>query len=149
ARIALLGHSGGGSFITGYINGGPEIPGNLETIAYLDANYSYSDEEHHGDKLLAWLKGDTTRRLIVIAVDDRDGLDNGKKIVRDTGGTYRSTHRMLDRFSKDMKVADVSAEPFERFTADDGRIRVYIHKNPEKKILHTILVEKNGFLEAM
>src|SRR5207249_1155938 len=41
-RIALVAHSGGGSFITGFINGGSEIPANVETVAYLDANYSYS-----------------------------------------------------------------------------------------------------------
>ena len=57
-RIALAGHSGGGSFLFGFIDGGDAIPDDVERIVFLDANYSYSDADKHGDKLLAWLKGD-------------------------------------------------------------------------------------------
>lgn len=147
--IALTGHSGGGSFITGYINGGESIPAAVNRIAYLDANYSYSDEQKHGDKLLAWLKESKSRHLVVIAYDDRGVMLNGKPIVSDTGGTYGSSHRMIDRFSRDFKLEDRSDGTFERFVGMDGQIRFYIHRNPEEKILHTVLVERNGLLEAL
>ena len=39
-RIALVAHSGGGSFITGYLNSADTIDDRIVQIAYLDANYS-------------------------------------------------------------------------------------------------------------
>ena len=65
------------------------------------------------------------------------------------GGTYGSSHRMLDRFAKAVKLTQTSDPPFDRYAALDGRIRFAIHTNEEKKILHTVLVERNGLLEAM
>src|SRR3989440_3967204 len=70
-RIALAGHSGGGSFLFGYLNGGDSIPDDIDRIVWIDANYAYDNEaEHHGDKLLAWLKADAKHYLIVFAYDD-------------------------------------------------------------------------------
>ncbi|HEX8522395.1 MAG TPA: hypothetical protein VF669_09075 [Tepidisphaeraceae bacterium] len=145
--IGLAGHSGGGSFIFGYINGGADIDADVSRIAFLDANYAYDESEHHGDKLLRWLKGDASRRLVTIAYDDRDVTFNGKKIVSETGGTYRSSHRMIDH----LKAASAPAgmPNIEHFAAMNGQIEFFIHTNPDKKILHTRLVELNGFLFAM
>src|SRR5438270_202121 len=61
-RLTLSGHSGGGSFIFQYLDGGEAIPPDVARIAFLDANYSYADDAHHGDKLLAWLRGDAGRQ---------------------------------------------------------------------------------------
>ena len=53
-RVMLTGHSGGGSFLFGFINAAPTIPDWIERIGFLDSNYSYDDTtDHHGDKLLA------------------------------------------------------------------------------------------------
>ncbi|MEI8379276.1 MAG: hypothetical protein WCJ09_04050 [Planctomycetota bacterium] len=98
-RIVLAGHSGGGAFLLEYIAADATIPSSIERILFLDANYSYSDEKH-GDKLLAWLRGDTTRHLIVIAYDDREVMLNGKKVVGPEGGTFRATKRMTSKFAK-------------------------------------------------
>jgi hypothetical protein len=148
-RIALTGHSGGGSFIIGYLNGGDAVPPEVERIVFLDANYAYSDADKHGDKLLAWLKSSPASHLVVLAYDDRDVMYNGKKIVSATGGTYSSSHRMIDRLKKDVEVKERAEGPFERFSAMNGQIEFAIHTNPEKKILHTRLVELNGLLHAM
>mgnify|MGYP003766245589 CR=1 FL=1 len=149
-RAVLTGHSGGGSMTTGFINSCDEIPSWVERIVYLDSNYSYSDEERHGDKLLAWLKGDR-RRLVVIAYDDREITLDGKKVVGPTGGTYRASHRMIDRFAKDLTIVRSEWGEFDRYVAGDGgRITLFIHRNPENKILHTRLVgEMNGLLYAL
>jgi len=40
------------------------------------------------------LKGEPTRRLVVIAYDDRNITLDGKPVVGPTGGTYRATERM-------------------------------------------------------
>lgn len=150
----ITGHSGGGSLITGFINSYDAIPSWVERIAYLDANYSYSDEEKHGDKLLAWLKGGVGRRLVVIAYDDREITFEGKKVVGPTGGTYRASHRMITRFGKDLSVKQGKWDVFDRYDLWDkrssGRVAFFLHPNPENKILHTALVgEMNGLLQAL
>jgi hypothetical protein len=154
AHLALAAHSGGGSFITGYLNGDKAIDPKLDHIAYLDANYSYDDEtEHHGDKLIAWLKGDKNRRLEVICYDDRNITFQGKPVVGPTGGTYRATHRMMDRFAKEspdfLKTFD-NRNVIESYRACNEQAEFLIHKNPDNKILHTVLVgDMSGFLHAL
>ena len=149
-RIVLSGHSGGGSFIFGYIDAVEEIPAAIERIVFLDANYSYSNDKKHGDKLLAWLRGDAGRHLVVIAYDDREITLDGKKVVSDTGGTFRASQRMIDRFSRDIALSDDTRGPFIHRAGLDGRIEFFIHPNPEKKILHTALVgEMNGLLHGL
>jgi hypothetical protein len=149
-HVTLAGHSGGGSFIFGYLNGGDAIPDYIDRIVWLDANYAYSDEERHGDKLLAWLKGDEKRHLIVFAYDDSQITLNGKPVLKTPmGGTFGSTHRMIDRISKEVKLTESKAGEFDQWIGMSGQIVVRIHPNPEKKILHTVLVERNGLIEAM
>ena len=149
-RITLTCHSGGGSFLFGFIDGGDAIPPAVTRIAWLDANYGYDDpEKRHGDKLIAWLKGDAARHLIVIAYDDRNITLNGKKVVSDTGGTYRASHRMLDRFKSDVMLEQSKEGDFDVYRALDGQMVFRIHMNPEVKILHTVLVERNGLIEVL
>jgi hypothetical protein len=150
-RLALAAHSGGGSFIYGYLNGGEAIAENVERLVFLDANYAYDDEhDHHGDKLLAWLRGDPKRHLSVIAYDDRFITLNGKPVLKTPlGGTYGASHRMIDRLGKEVTLEHSTRGPFEEFAGMNGQIRFLIHGNPEKRILHTVLVERNGLIEAM
>ena len=147
-KLTLCCHSGGGSFIFGYINGGDAIADNVSRIAFLDANYGYADDEQHGEKFLTWLRGDAKRTLVVIAYDDREVKLNGKNIVSPTGGTYRASHRMIDRLKKDVKLEESKRGQFESYT-DGSQVHFLIHTNPDVKILHTVLVERNGLLEAL
>ncbi len=149
-RISLTGHSGGGSFLFGFINGGETIPDAVDRIAFLDANYSFSVEDKHDEKLIKWLKDDEAHRFMVIAYDDRNITLDGKPVVSATGGTYRASHRMIDAFRKSERLSQSENGPFEDVEGFGGRCLFYIHQNPENKILHTALVgEMNGFLEAM
>jgi hypothetical protein len=149
-HITLTCHSGGGSFLFGYIDGGDAIPPNVTRIAWLDANYGYDDpEKHHGDKLRAWLKSEAKPTLVVIAYDDRNITLNGKKVVSDTGGTYRASHRMIDRFKTEVALEQSAPGDFDQFVGMNGQITFMIHRNPEVKILHTVLVERNGLIEAL
>lgn len=148
-NVDLTGHSGGGSFIFGFINSVEVIPSWVRRIAFLDANYSYDDAAGHGEKLLAWLRGDAARRLVVIAYDDREITLDGKKVVGPTGGTYRATGRMLERLRKDVAVREASDGVFTAYSALGGQVWCFVHANPENKILHTALVgEMNGLLQA-
>ncbi len=99
--ITLAGHSGGGSFLCGFIDSCAEIPSAFEGLIFLDANYSYSDDDKHGDKLVIWLKHQKTHRLVVIAYDDRKVTLNGKPVISSPdGGTFRATERMAASFVK-------------------------------------------------
>jgi hypothetical protein len=149
-RLSLVAHSGGGSFIFGYLNGGDAIADHVDRIAWLDANYAYDDAEKHGDKLLAWLKGDAKRHLVVIAYDDSQITLNGKPVLKNPlGGTFGSSTRMIERLRRDVPLAETARGPFAEFVGMNGQITFLIHGNPEKKILHTVLIERNGVLEAL
>lgn len=148
--VTLSGHSGGGSFIIGCLNSFDAIPDSIERIAFLDANYAYSDDEKHGEKLLAWLKKDTNHHLVVIAYDDRSITLDGKPVVGPTGGTFRATYRMIDHWKPEITFTESEADHVRRLTALDGQLRFLIHLNPDNKILHTTMVgEMNGFIYAL
>ena len=148
--VVLSCHSGGGSFLFGYLNAVESLPASLERIVFLDANYSYSDEDRHGDKLLAWLHGDAARRLVVVAYDDREITLNGKKVVGPDGGTFRASQRMLTRFRRDIELTERDHGPFQQTSGLDRRMQFFVHPNPDNKILHTALVgEMNGLLHGL
>ncbi len=148
--IVLACHSGGGSFLFGALNAHEAIPDNIERIVFLDANYSYSDEDKHGDKLLAWLARDERHRLIVIAYDDREVVFNGKKAIGPDGGTYRATKRMTSRLGKDRELTETRIGPFLHTRDKTGQVQCFVHTNPENKILHTALVgDMNGLVHAL
>lgn len=148
-RIALAAHSGGGSFLFGYLNSGA-INDAITRIIFLDADYSYSDQLHHGDKLIAWLRRSPANHLIVFAYDDRNVTFDGKKIVSDTGGTWRASQRMIARFSKEQKPESGNVGPFLHRSFFAGQAQFFLHPNPQLKILHTAMIgEMNAFLHAM
>ena len=148
APVTLAGHSGGGSFIFGVIEAFDEIPPWIDRIAILDANYAF-DADRHGGKLLRWLQGNESRRLIVLAYDDRNIEFNGKKVVGPDGGTFRATQRMLEAFRPEFAVEERQTGPFTEYSGLDGRVRFYVHPNPQNKILHTALVgDMNGLVHA-
>jgi hypothetical protein len=147
--VILAAHSGGGSFITGFMNSTDSIPNYISRIAFLDANYSYTDSLEHGKKLLHWLNTDTTHKLCVIAYDDREIMLNGKKVVSSTGGTYRATQQMIQRFTEQTDITLKQDSTIKQYFAFHNRARFIIHSNPDTLILHTVLVEKNGLIHSL
>lgn len=147
--VELTCHSGGGSLLFGYINEMEQIPDWIERIVFLDANYGYSDEAKHAEKLMAWLQGSPRHYFGVVAYDDREIEVDGKKVVGPTGGTYRRTQTMVARLSRDLELAREQRADRTIWKAYDGRLEVDLFQNPENKILHTVLVEKNGFIHAL
>jgi len=149
-RVVLAGHSGGGSLIFGYLNAVDSIPSTIERIVLLDANYAYSDDEHHGTKLLVWLRGDVARRLVVVAYDDREILLSGRRVVGPDGGTFRASQRMLARLRCEVELTEQAAGPFRQTSDKNGQIQFFLHPNPDNRILHTALVgEMNGLLHGL
>ncbi|WP_298865798.1 hypothetical protein [uncultured Gimesia sp.] len=149
-QITLACHSGGGSFLWGFLNGSETIPEQVDRFVFMDANYSFSEAYGHGKKFLNWLKGDQKRTLVVLAYDDRNVLFRGKKVVSPTGGTFRATNRMLDRFRQDLKFTENRQGEFDTYSGLEGQIRLLVHTNDKNQILHTRLVgEMNGYLYAV
>ena len=126
-----------------------EVPNDIESFAFLDANYSYSDDAKHGDKLLTWLGGNNARRLTVIAYDDRNITLDGKLVVGPVGGTFRATERMKVRFGSDVPLTQSQAADIVTYRGPGDQIVFHVHTNPQNRILHTALVgDMNGLLEA-
>jgi hypothetical protein len=148
-KVILTGHSGGGSFVFGFLDGVETIPEYVTRISFLDSNYGYEDSSRHGDKLIEWLHRNPNFVLSVIAYDDRNIVLNGKRVVGPDGGTFRATHRMIDGLQKEIHFSFRQDSAIQRYAGLNNQIEFLIHTNPDTLILHTILVEKNGFLHGM
>lgn len=147
-EIVLSGHSGGGSLIFGYLNTVERIPRRVARIVFLDSNYAY-DTERHAGKLAAWLKESTGHFLCVLAYDDAAALLNGKPFVSAGGGTWGRSQVMHQDLSAQFPFAGVTNGGFRRFSALGGRAQFILKENPDRKIFHTVQVEKNGFIHGM
>lgn len=146
--IVLTGHSGGGSFTFGYLNAVQEIPPDVVRIAFLDSNYAYSRSNHLA-KLVAWLKSGERARLCVLAYDDANALLEGKSFVSAAGGTWGKSHAMLADFGVSFDFTRRRQGAVEVQSALAGRIQFLLKANPERKIYHTVQVERNGFIHAL
>lgn len=144
--VTLTGHSGGGSFIWGFIDGQDSLPAWVERIAFLDSNYSF--EYRHGEQLVKWLRRDPAHTLVILAYNDREITLDGKKVVSDDGGTWRATSRMMNYLREPFTFATDTLGEFLRYHAP--QIEILLHPNPENKILHTVMIgEMNGYLHAL
>ena len=150
AKITLTGHSGGGAFKYGVIDGQENIPDYIDRIAFLDSDYTFEAKDH-ADKYQRWLASDPTHHLVVICYDDRNIMLNGKKVITtDTGGTFRHAAHMRDALGEHFEVTETEKPPFHEYTGLNHQFHNFVHPNPENKILHTVLVgEMNGLLEAL
>jgi len=146
--IVLSGHSGGGSLIFGYLNTVEKIPNQIVRIAFLDANYAY-DTTRHAAKLATWLAASQPHFLCVLAYNDAAALLNGKPFVSAAGGTWGKSHEMLRDLSQSFSFNSVTNSGFERSSAIEGRVQFILKENPDRKIFHTVQVERNGFIHAL
>jgi hypothetical protein len=145
--VTLTGHSGGGSFMFGFIEGQDTLPRWLDRIAFLDADYNF-DAAQHGGKIVSWLRANPKNILVVLAYDDRNIMLDGKKVVSDSGGTWRASERMMNYLSGSFAFATDTLGEFQRNHAP--RIEILLHPNPENKILHTTMIgEMNGYMHAL
>lgn len=146
-RVVLTGHSGGGRFIFSFLDGVNDIPLYIDRICFLDSDYGYEDQ--YGEKIKDWLVSSEENCLSVIAYNDSVALYNGEPIVSPTGGTwYRS--KMMQNYLSDYFEFDTNEdENMINHRALNGRISILLKKNPERKILHTVQVEKNGFIHTL
>jgi hypothetical protein len=149
-EVALAGHSGGGSFIFGYLNSVETIPGDIKRIAFLDSNYAYDAGRGHAKKLAAWLKNSETHFLTVLAYDDANALLEGKPFVSAEGGTWGRSHAMLKDLGAQFEFTRrTNSAGVEIYSAQGGRVQFWLKENPAREVLHTVQVERNGFIHCM
>lgn len=147
-EVVLASHSGGGSLVFGYLNAVEKIPDDVKRIAFLDSNYGY-DSKLHADKIKNWLAAAGENHLCVLAYQDYLGLLNGKSFVSEAGGTWGRSQAMLGDLGAQFQFTSRTNGGLETFSALDGRIEFLLKGNPERKIFHTIQVERNGFIHAL
>ncbi len=147
-KVVLTGHSGGGSLTFGYLNTVASIPDDVERIAFLDSNYAY-DRGLHLDKLARWLSASDHHALCVLAYQDYVALLDGKPFVSERGGTWGKSHAMLEDLGAQFQFAGKTNSLLVTHLALNGRVQFLFRLNPERKIYHTVQVERNGFIHAL
>jgi hypothetical protein len=146
-KIILNSHSGGGSFIFGYLDIVEKIPGNIQRIAFLDSDYGYEDSVHT-KKFVDWLQN-KDHHLFVLAYNDSIVIFNGKQLVSPTGGTWYRSRLMQRKLSEYFSFKTTTDTAFIKHSALNGRIRIILKENPYGFIYHTVQVEKNGFIFSL
>ena len=145
--IYLNGHSGGGSFIFGYLAGVEQIPGKIKRISFLDSDYGYDSSYYQ--KLKTWLKEEKKTALNVFAYNDSIALYNGKPFVSATGGTWYRSHLLLKHLQDDYVFSQQNTDSLIIYKNKDKRVQFYFKLNFNQGIYHTQQVELNGFIHSV
>ena len=148
-EIVLTGHSGGGSFTFGYLDGVDAIATDVVRIAFLDSNYGYDQAQGHDRKLTEWIRSSESNYLCVLAYHDSVALLDGRTFVSESGGTWGRSHAMLTDWARMFSWQRETVNGLEQVTALNRRVEFLLKENPEKAVLHTRQVEWNGFIQAM
>jgi hypothetical protein len=99
--------------------------------------------------LVDWLRASDRHFLCVLAYDDAAALLDGKPFVSAAGGTWGRSHAMLEDFGRTFEFSRHDFEALRRHSALNGRIQFLLKENPERRVLHTVQVERNGFIHAL
>jgi hypothetical protein len=147
-KIILNGHSGGGSFIFGYLDIVEKVPSNVERIAFLDSDYGYEDSLHT-KKFTDWLLQNSNTKLVVLAYNDSLVIFNGKPLVSPTGGTWYRSRLMQRKLSETFQFTTTSDTSMINHDALKGIVKILLKENPKGLIYHTVQVEKNGYILSL
>lgn len=145
--IYLNGHSGGGSFIFGFIAGTDKIPAYIKRISFIDSDYGYDSSYY--PKLQDWLFRVKNSHLTVFAYNDSVALYNGKPVVSATGGTWYRSHLMMKDLSKSFSFQQIREDSISSYENKNKQIGFFFKNNPDRRIYHTQQVELNGFIHSV
>lgn len=146
-EVQLNGHSGGGSFIFGYIEAVPQIPSIIRRITFLDSNYGY--DTLHYSKFRNWLKMDQAHTVIVFAYNDSIALYQNKPVVSPTGGTWYRSRLFQRQIEEDFRLRIKRSDSLIIIEHAERQIAFYLRENPGRRIYHTQQVELNGFIHSV
>jgi hypothetical protein len=84
----------------------------------------------------------------VLAYDDREITLDGRKVVSDSGGTWRASLRMIQSLQRRFVLDRDTIGDFLRY--HHPQIEILLHPNRDNRILHTAMIgEMNGYMHAM
>ncbi len=146
-EVYINGHSGGGSFIFGYLKGVGQIPKQVKRISFLDSNYGYDSSYY--PIIREWLKKIKGSSLNLFAYNDSVALYNGKPVVSAIGGTWYRGHLLLKHLKNDHRFTKINTDSLLIYKSTDSRIQFYFKQNFDRGIYHTQQVELNGFIHAV
>ena len=147
-EIILNSHSGGGSFIFGYLDAVENIPADIKRIAFIDSDYGY-EEAKHTNKLVNWLQQSKANKLLVLAYNDSIVIYNGKPLVSPTGGTWYRSRLLQRNLAAAFNFNTATDKAFIKHTALHGRLQIILKENPAGLIYHTEQVARNGFILSL
>jgi hypothetical protein len=147
-QVMLNSHSGGGSFIFGYLDAVDRIPDEIQRIAFIDSDYGYEDSLH-SSKLADWLRSSKKHHLNVLAYNDSVVIYNGKPLVSPTGGTWYRSKMMQRKLSESFNFKTSTDTSFIHYTAISNRIDIILKINSNGLIYHTEQVARNGFIHTV
>ena len=147
-QVMLNSHSGGGSFIFGYLEAVEKIPDEISRIAFIDSDYGYEDSLH-SLKLINWLKSSKKHYLNVLAYNDSVVIYNNKPLVSATGGTWYRSKMMQRTLSEYFPCKTTVDSNFIHYNFLLNRISIDLKINKERKIYHTEQVARNGFIHTV
>jgi len=147
-EIVLNSHSGGGSFMFGYLDAVENIPASIKRIAFIDSDYGYEETKHTG-KLVNWLQYNKENKLLVLAYNDSIVLYNGKPLVSATGGTWYRSRLLQRNLAGSLNFRTTEDTAFITHTSLKGRVLIILRKNPHGLIYHTEQVARNGFILSL
>jgi hypothetical protein len=145
--IYLNGHSGGGSFIFGYLSGVEQIPDHIKRISFLDSDYGYDSSYY--PKFKNWLQHVKDASLNVFAYNDSVALYNGKPVVSATGGTWYRSHLLLHHLQQDLSFSTGHTDSLVIYKSEKNRVQFFFKMNLNRGIYHTQQVELNGFIHSV
>ncbi len=145
--VYLNGHSGGGSFIFGYLASYDKVPAFIKRISFLDSDYGYDSSYY--PKFRQWLKEVKGAALNVFAYNDSVALYNGKPVVSATGGTWYRSHLLKNHLSADFRFNKIREDSLVVYKTTNGQVQFFFKTNPDRKIFHTQQVELNGFIHSV
>jgi hypothetical protein len=144
--LQLNGHSGGGSFIFGYLDARSFLPSYLTRISFLDSNYGY--DSSYLPKLITWLNNNKEATLTVFAYNDSVALFNGKPVVSPHGGTWYKSHSMLKDMAR-FQFVQLRNDSLVVYESANRQVAFHLKTNPARQIFHTHQVERNGFIHSI
>ena len=145
--VYLNGHSGGGSFIFGFMDSYTTIPSYVKRISFLDSNYGY--DTVYEKKLVNWLRSSKQHVLNVFAYNDSVALLDGKRIVSDKGGTWYRSGMMKRDMERYYSFTNLRNDSVISYKNNTGQVWFFFKTNPDRKIFHTTQVEYNGFIHSI
>lgn len=145
--VYLNGHSGGGSFIFGFLASYDKIPAYIKRISFLDSDYGYDSSYY--PKFRQWLQEVKGTALNVFAYNDSVALYNGKPVVSATGGTWYRSYLLLNHLSADFIFTKIREDSLIVYKSKSRQVQFFFKTNPDRKIFHTQQVELNGFIHSI